>query len=219
MGTVLSLAPRGIGRTGGEALSQMPGWAVPALPEEERWGRGWRGGARGRRVSGRGGWSCVGRGRAASAADLRQPGIHPLRQRCPDSSRGLQPPPGGSMGAEGLPWHTGVTASPPCPTQEPLAFPGLNHSEFCDVFTEEMPVAFPARPQRGSEVPWGCAVPPHRAAHPAQLRARSRDGLEGRRRQDGGKGRAAPSGVRAPSAGTVGVCLELFPSPAAASPG
>lgn len=134
----------------------------------------------------------MGRGRGASAAALRQPGIRPLRQRCPDSSK---PHLGGFMGtvppSRGLGWHTGVTASTPSPGQEPLVFPGLSRSEFCKILTWEKCLLVSQRsPSVAQRCPWGrgCAgraVPPHWASPPAQLQGTSAGmGLEGGRRQE-----------------------------------
>lgn len=177
--------PRGVRSTGGEALSQVSGWAIPALPEEEL-GPGVEG------ALPEAGESAEGEAGAVWAG-----GEEPAQQLCvsrasiPSGSAALTHPAAPSL-PRGDPWGPGAALAhgghcePPQPHTGTPRVPRVKSPPMLCVLTGEMPVAFPARPQRGSEVPWGRAgpaVPPHRA--PEQ-------GWAGREEEaGGGRGRAA----------------------------
>lgn len=205
LGTALSPAPRAIRRASvghpcparGAALRAAGGGGVPEAAEsaEGEDGAVWAGGEEPARQF------CVSRASVPSGSAAL---THPAASSLP---RGLH-------GGQGLPWHTGVTVSP---RQEPLAFPGSSHSQFCDILTREMPVAFPSVAQR---CPWGCAgtaVPPPRAAHPAQPRAPVQGwGCKGGGGGGRGKGPGCPERGQSSFPGQGWAWLGLFPSPAAA---
>lgn len=124
-------------------------------------------------------------------------GEEPAQQLCvsrasiPSGSAALTHPAAPSL-PRGDPWGPGAALAhgghcePPQPHTGTPRVPRVKSPPMLCVLTGEMPVAFPARPQRGSEVPWGRAgpaVPPHRA--PEQ-------GWAGREEEaGGGRGRAA----------------------------